>query len=71
MPFSKTKVSPSVRSARGAEKRVLSGFTTRSESMKPSRKSSVRLNLSPVMTVPLDSVIRALPMAVTRLLPWS
>ena len=69
MPLSKTKVSPSVRSARGEEKRVLSGLTTRSESMKPSRKSSVRLNLSPVMTVPFASVMRALPIAVTRLLP--
>lgn len=47
-------------------KRVLSGFTTRSRSMKPSRKSSVRLKRSPVMTVPLVSVMRALPVATTR-----
>ena len=74
MPYSKLVVSPSIRSARGAEKRVRTGWPfsstvccTRRASMKPLLKSSVSSILSPVSTAPSAWVRRTLPWAKTRL----
>jgi hypothetical protein len=62
-PFSNTVMLPAWRDAEDATMRVSSLVTSLSASMKPSRKSSVRVMWSAVITAPSGSLMRTLPSA--------